>query len=61
MSKKPKLPHVDLTTEPDTAIEQPLPMAPPSLIPPTPPTTSASNTLGQMSNTNYVVNVLPVC
>ena len=49
MSKKPKLPDIDLTIEQDTAVEQPLPMAPPSLIPLTPPTASASDTLGQMS------------
>ena len=58
MSKKPKLPDIDLTIEQGTAVEQPLPMAPPSLIPLTPPTASASNALGQMSNTSYVVNFL---
>ena len=59
MPKKSK-PDIDLTNESDTAVEHPLPMVPPNLIPPT-TTNSVFSAPGQMSTAQNVVNLLQCC
>ena len=57
--KKSK-PDIDLTAEPDIAVEQPLPMVPPNRVPSRPPTVtySATDIPGQLSGAQNVVNML---